>query len=53
MTRLAEGCRIDKGLFNSRREKEIIVGFKLARQDESPNQHSTQREIEALVNEVN
>jgi hypothetical protein len=44
---------IDKSLLNPRHAKEIIVSFKLARQDESPNQHPTQREMEALLNEVN
>jgi hypothetical protein len=43
---------IDKGLLNSRQAKEIIVSFKLGRPDEGPNQHSTQREIEALLSEV-
>ena len=53
MTRLFAGCMIDKGLLNSRHAKEIIVSFRLARPDESPIQHSTQRLTEALLNEVN
>ena len=53
LTRLPEVCTVDKSLFNFRHAKEIIASFKLVRPDESSNQRSTKREMEAFLSDIN